>query len=100
MENQATTAHVETPWSRADEKNWAADRAVLRDLKKSGEQPSEWLAVEYAELDARRKAGRLEERRAKQEAKLQAHVEKSVALMATQLTPQHCREIASILLSR
>ncbi|WP_229994363.1 hypothetical protein [Arthrobacter sp. Bi26] len=44
------------PWTRTDELNWAADRAVLRDLKKRGEEPSEWLAGEYRELSARRKA--------------------------------------------
>lgn len=91
---------METPWSRADEKNWAAGRAVLRDLKKSGERPSEWLASEHAELDARRTARRLEERHAKQAEALRLHVEKSVAQMATQLTAEHCREIASILLSK
>lgn len=44
-----------TPWSQTDELNWAADRVVLRDLRKRGEQPSEWLANEYRELSARRK---------------------------------------------
>jgi len=43
-------------WTRTDELNWAADRAVIRDLKARGESPSEWLANEYAELSARRKA--------------------------------------------
>lgn len=47
-----------TTWSAVDELNWKADRAVLRDLKKRGEEPSEWLANEYAELSARRKAFR------------------------------------------
>lgn len=53
---EGSPAHVKTPWSQEDELNWAADRAVLRDLKKRGEEPSEWLAAEHAELDARRKA--------------------------------------------
>jgi hypothetical protein len=43
-------------WSRVDELNWAADRATLRVIKKRGEEPSEWLATEYRELSARRKA--------------------------------------------
>ncbi len=45
-------------WTAVDELNWAADRAVLRDLKKRGEEPSAWLTAEYAELSARRKASR------------------------------------------
>ncbi|SDK78571.1 hypothetical protein [Arthrobacter sp. ok362] len=44
------------PWSRVDELNWAADRATIRSLKKRGDEPSEWLATEYRELSARRKA--------------------------------------------
>lgn len=43
-------------WTAVDELNWNADRTVLRDLKMRGEQPSEWLAAEYRELSARRKA--------------------------------------------
>ncbi|UUG69994.1 hypothetical protein SEA_ZUCKER_34 [Arthrobacter phage Zucker] len=43
-------------WSRVDELNWAADRATIRTIKKRGEEPSEWLANEYRELSARRKA--------------------------------------------
>lgn len=43
-------------WSRSGELNWVADRTVLRDLRKRGEHPSEWLANEYRELSARRKA--------------------------------------------
>lgn len=49
---------MKTTWTTVDELNWKADRAVLRDLKKRGEAPSEWLANEYAELSARRKASR------------------------------------------
>jgi hypothetical protein len=45
-------------WTEVDELNWAADRAVLRDLKRRGEEPSGWLAIEYRELNARRKASR------------------------------------------
>ena len=44
------------PWGRVDELNWAADRAPIRIIKKRGEEPSEWLANEYRELSARRKA--------------------------------------------
>ena len=44
------------PWGRVDELNWAADRATIRSLKKRGEEPSDWLASEYRELSARRKA--------------------------------------------
>jgi len=43
-------------WTRADELNWAADRTVLRNLKNRGVEPSDWLAAEYRELSARRKA--------------------------------------------
>lgn len=56
-------AHAETPWSGDDELNWAADGAVLRSLKKRGEEPSEWLASEYRELSARRKAAATEQAR-------------------------------------
>lgn len=43
-------------WSRVDELNWTADRATIRAIKKRGEEPSEWLATEYRQLSARRKA--------------------------------------------
>ncbi|MDN4645542.1 hypothetical protein [Arthrobacter sp. PsM3] len=43
-------------WSRVDELNWAADRSTIRVIKKRGEEPSDWLATEYRELSARRKA--------------------------------------------
>lgn len=43
-------------WSRVDELNWSADRSTIRTIKKRGEEPSEWLANEYRELSARRKA--------------------------------------------
>jgi hypothetical protein len=46
------------PWTTVDELNWAADRATIRVIKKRGEEPSEWLAAEYRELSARRKASR------------------------------------------
>lgn len=42
-------------WTQTDELNWAADRTILKKLKDRGEEPSEWLTTEYAELDARRK---------------------------------------------
>lgn len=45
-------------WTTVDELNWKADRVVIRALKKRGEVPSEWLASEYRELSARRKASR------------------------------------------
>lgn len=50
------TKRCTAPWTRTDELNWKADRTVIRDLKKRGEEPSEWLATEYRELCARRKA--------------------------------------------
>lgn len=49
------TGDAPRAWTTTDELNWAADRHVLRDLKKLGEEPSEWLATEYRELNARRK---------------------------------------------
>jgi len=45
-------------WTQADELNLIADRTVLRKLKERGEEPSEWLAAEYAELTERRKAAK------------------------------------------
>lgn len=90
-------AKAGTAWSQVDEKNWAASRKVLRDLKKRGEAPSEWLAAEHAALDARRMAWKREERRAEQEAKLRAHAEKAVAAMP-ELTEEQCRRIAAILM--
>lgn len=63
MMTEELPAHVKTPWSGDDELNWAADRAVLRSLKKRGEEPSEWLAAEHSELSARRKAAAREQRR-------------------------------------
>lgn len=56
INNEASEAAAAAPWTPNDERNWAADRAVLRDLKKRCEEPSEWLATEYRELNARRKA--------------------------------------------
>ncbi|MET4135702.1 hypothetical protein [Pseudarthrobacter sp. PvP090] len=43
-------------WGHIDELNWAADRATIRSLNNRGEEPSEWLATEYRELNARRAA--------------------------------------------
>lgn len=45
-------------WTQTDELNLIADRTVLRKLKDRGEEPSEWLASEYAELVERRKAAK------------------------------------------
>jgi integrase len=42
-------------WTQEDERNWAADKVVLRKLKERGEEPSTWLAEEFAELNERRK---------------------------------------------
>lgn len=45
-------------WTQEDERNLTADRAVIRKMKARGEEPSEWLAAEYAELLERRKASK------------------------------------------
>ena len=45
-------------WTQTDELNLIADRTVLKKLKDRGEEPSAWLAEEYAELTARRKAAK------------------------------------------
>lgn len=42
-------------WTQEDERNLIADRTVLKKLEARGEEPSQWLADEYAELTARRK---------------------------------------------
>ena len=42
-------------WTQEDERNWAADKVVLRKLKDRGEEPSQWLADEFADLSERRK---------------------------------------------
>lgn len=89
-------AHVKTPWSRNDELNWAADRRVLRDLKKRGEEPSEWLASEHHELDARRKARKLEERELKTREEIRASAEKWAAKQPP-LTEAQCRIIVETL---
>jgi integrase len=41
-------------WSAEDERNYIADRTVLKKLEARGEEPSAWLAEEYAELSKRR----------------------------------------------
>ncbi|AHB31641.1 hypothetical protein ArV2_gp30 [Arthrobacter phage vB_ArS-ArV2] len=46
------------PWTQVEELNWKADRVVLRDLKKRGEEPSIWLTTEYRELNTRREEAR------------------------------------------
>lgn len=99
MTTEEVTGQAQTPWSREDEKNWVANRRVLRDLKKRGEEPSVWLADVHAELDSRRKARREEERRAKEDERIRAHVERTVAAMPP-LTVERCREIISILTSK
>jgi integrase len=42
-------------WTQEDERNWVADRTVLKKLKERDEEPSQWLADEFAELSERRK---------------------------------------------
>jgi len=42
-------------WTQEDERNWVADRTVLKKLKERGEEPSQWLADEFADLSERRK---------------------------------------------
>jgi len=42
-------------WTAEDERNYTADRTVLKKLHDRGEEPSQWLADEYAELTERRK---------------------------------------------
>jgi hypothetical protein len=56
MQDGTGQAEHARQWTRTDELNWAADRSVLRSIKKQGEDPSERLAAEYRELSARRKA--------------------------------------------
>lgn len=41
-------------WSAEDERNYVADRTVLKKLKDRGEEPSAWLAEEFADLSKRR----------------------------------------------
>jgi integrase len=45
-------------WTQEDERNYIADRTVLKKLKDHGEEPSQWLADEFADLSERRKASR------------------------------------------
>jgi len=42
-------------WTAEDERNYVADRTVLKKLADRGEEPSQWLADEFAELSERRK---------------------------------------------
>jgi len=42
-------------WTAEDERNYTADRTVLKKLADRGEEPSQWLADEYKELSERRK---------------------------------------------
>jgi hypothetical protein len=96
MATEEFSAHVETPWSRRDELNWSADRRVLRDLKKRGEEPSERLATEHGELDARRKARKREEGELKTRERIRASTEKWLAKQPP-LTEAQCRMIVEIL---
>lgn len=41
-------------WSAEDERNYVADRTVLKKLEARGEEPSAWLVEEYADLSKRR----------------------------------------------
>lgn len=41
-------------WTQEDERNYVADRTVLKKLKDRGEEPSQWLADEFADLSKRR----------------------------------------------
>ena len=41
-------------WTAEDERNYVADRTVLKKLEARGEEPSAWLAEEYADLSKRR----------------------------------------------
>ena len=42
-------------WTAEDERNYVADRTVLKKLEARGEEPSQWLADEYVELSERRR---------------------------------------------
>ena len=42
-------------WTAEDERNYVADRTVLKKLEARGEEPSQWLADEFAELSERRR---------------------------------------------
>ena len=42
-------------WTAEDERNYVADRTVLKKLADRGEDPSQWLADEFAELSERRR---------------------------------------------
>jgi DNA-binding GntR family transcriptional regulator len=92
-------AQVDTPWSRKDELNWVAKRRILRDLTKRSEEPSESLASEHRELDARRKARKTEELELKTRERIRASIEKKVAAMPP-LTEAQCRLIADVLQDR
>lgn len=45
-------------WTQEDERNYVAERTVLKKLKDRGEEPSQWLVDEFADLTARRKAAK------------------------------------------
>jgi len=42
-------------WTAEDERNYTADRTMIKKLADRGEEPAQWLADEYAELSERRK---------------------------------------------
>ena len=42
-------------WTAEDERNYTADRTMIKKLADRGEEPAQWLADEYAELTERRK---------------------------------------------
>ena len=42
-------------WTAEDERNYTADRTVLKKLQDRGEEPSQWLADEYKDLSERRR---------------------------------------------
>jgi len=52
-------AVVSERWTAEDERNLAADRAVLRKMQARGEEPSAWLQDEYNELMRRKKAAKV-----------------------------------------
>ena len=46
-------------WTAEDERNLAADRAVLKKMRERGEEPSQWLVDEHDELTRRKKAAKV-----------------------------------------
>lgn len=56
MNAKELPAVTPSEWTLADEKNWAANRKALRELKQRVEEPAERLVRDHTHLDARRKA--------------------------------------------